>query len=317
MKYFISVLIALSLSACSMTQPKVPDIYVGTGSVNGTYYPSIETLCGLINEHATQNGMHCAPKATGGSVDNLNALANGDLKVALVQGDILYQAYSGQNAFAGAPNPQLRSIMALYSELLALVVRADSEIETLADISGKKINLGNSGSGTEATVREFLKEADIGLATLAQAAQLSTTDALAAMEKGDIDGMFFMVGHPNASLVKLAETTPVRFIMLEGAPVYSLQEKFPYYVQGFIRGGLYKGVDEDVPTLGVKATLVTVEDASADIVSGSLSTVLDNFDEFKKRHRKPEIIGKESFIQGLGAPLHPAAEVFYKQHGLK
>jgi uncharacterized protein len=308
MKHLISLCIVVSVYA----NPALAETFrIGSGAINGTYYPAIEMLCQLVNQHQPSAGT-CEVHATEGSVANLKALQQGEIEFGVIQGDVLYQAYQGEKTFASQAQPQLRAIMALYPELLALVVRTDSNIHTLADIHGKKINLGTPGSGTAITVNEFLFEAEIEKHSFSSF-DIPVEECPQALSQGTIDGYFYMVGHPNKNIRTSIEQAPARLIMLDS--VYSLLEKHPYYLSGEIGADIY-GLDEAVATFGVKATLVTREDTPSAQIEAMLSALLENFEEFQQHHGVFAALNKQDLVQGLSAPLHSAAKAYYVQKGI-
>lgn len=289
---------------------------IGSGGVSGTYFPTIEAICSLVNQYQ-KSKFECQVVPTEGSVANIHAVVEGRQQFAIVQDDVLHHAYHGKKMYEGKPQESLRAVLALYPELMALVVRADSGIETLRDLEGKRINLDSVGSGTDTTARELLRAAEFDLDKLALAGSLKAEQCPDALGKKEIDGYFYMVGHPAKNITRAAEATPIRLLMLDGAPVYSLLEKYPYYTTGTIAKNTYPGVEEDTPSIGVDATLITAADAPTALVETVLSTLLDHFDEFRQRHPEPALVSKESLVKGLSAPLHPAAAAYYKKIGLK
>ncbi len=289
---------------------------IGTGGVSGIYYPTVEAICGLVNKHGGNGNSVCKVESTAGSVYNLDKVLAGGLDFGIAQSDVIYQAYTGTEKFAGKPQKTLRAIMTIYPELLALIVDKKAGISVLEDIKGKRINIGNPGSGNEATTMIVLEEAGLRKADLALAGGLKAQECPAALKAGKIDGYFYMVGHPAANLREAANSLPVDLLQIDGRPVYNMLEKYPYYSKGVIPGGLYKGITDDVPTVGVKAVLTATDKTADDKVLLILKSVLEHFEEFKKIHPGPGTVTKEELLHNLSAPLHPAAEKYYRETGL-
>ncbi len=291
-------------------------ITIGTGGVTGTYYPTGGAICRLVNQYKKDTKMRCTVESTGGSVYNVNTIKNGELDFGIVQSDIVYQAYKGEGAFKGAPITKLKSVMAIYPELLTLVTKKDANINSLMDVKGKRINLGNPGSGNESTALTLFEESGIKKQDLAYAGELKASEMPDALRDNKIDGYFYMVGHPTANIKDASTSLDVKITPIEGANVDSLIKKYPYFAKANVPGGLYKGNDAPTPTFGVKAVLVTSDDVSANAVYTVVKAILENFDEFKQLHPAYADITKESLLDGLSAPLHEGAKKYFQETGL-
>ena len=151
-------------------------ITIGTGGVTGTYYPTGGAICRLVNQYKKETKIRCSVESTGGSVYNVNTIKNGELDFGIVQSDVVYQASKGQGAFEGAAIPKLKSVMAIYPELLTLVTRKDANINSIMDVKGKRINLGNPGSGNEATALTLFDASGIKKEDLAFAGALKASE---------------------------------------------------------------------------------------------------------------------------------------------
>ncbi len=291
-------------------------ITIGTGGVTGTYYPTGGAICRLVNQYKKDTKMRCTVESTGGSVYNVNTIKNGELDFGIVQSDIVYQAYKGEGAFKDAPITKLKSVMAIYPELLTLVTRKDANINSLMDVKGKRINLGNPGSGNESTALTLFDESGIKKQDLSYAGELKASEMPDALRDNKIDGYFYMVGHPTANIKDASTSLDVKITPIEGANVDSLIKKYPYFAKANVPGGLYKGNDAPTPTFGVKAVLVASDDASENAVYTVVKAILENFDEFKQLHPAYADITKESLLDGLSAPLHEGAKKYFKETGL-
>jgi TRAP transporter TAXI family solute receptor len=291
-------------------------ITIGTGGVTGTYYPTGGAICRLVNQYKKETKIRCSVESTGGSVYNVNTIKNGELDFGIVQSDIVYQASRGEGAFKDAAIPKLKSVMAIYPELLTLVTRKDANINKLIDVKGKRINLGNPGSGNEATALTLFDESGIKKNDLKFAGALKASEMPDALRDNKIDGYFYMVGHPTANIQDAANSVDVKIVPIEGANVDTLIKKYPYFAKANVPGGIYKGNDADIPTFGVKAVLVTSDDVSEDAVYTVVKAILENFDEFKKLHPAYSQITKKSLLDGLSAPLHEGAKKYFQEAGL-
>lgn len=289
-------------------------ITIGTGGVTGTYYPTGGAICRMVK--AAESPIRCSVESTGGSVYNVNTIKAGELDFGISQSDTAYQAFNGQGKFSDAPVEELRSVLAIYPELLALVVRKDANIATLADIKGKRINIDVPGSGTRMTAESVLAAENISLDDLALVNELKSSEGPTMLKDKKVDGYFGMFGHPTANIKDAANSVGIDLVPIDGAAIDGLIADNPYYAKGVISASDYEGVETDVPSLGVKAVLVTREDMSDDAVTAITQAILDNFDEFKDSHPAYKNITKESLLDGLAVPQHPAAAAVFAKEGI-
>ncbi len=291
-------------------------VTIGTGGVTGTYYPTGGAVCRLVNKYKKESKVRCGVESTGGSVYNINNIKSKELDLGMAQSDVVYQAHQGTGKFEGKPYKGLRSVMAIYPEIVTFVASQRSGIRKIEDVKGKKINLDNFGSGTRATSKILLKEYGIVEDDLKLAGSLRSSEAPDALRDQKIDGYFFIVGHPAANLKDAANSTPIRIVPIVGKTVDGLIKKYPYYAKGVIAGGLYKGISNDVESFGVKAVLVSSTNTSDHAVYTITKAILNDFDSFKKLHPAYSKITKKSLLEGLSAPLHDGAKKYYEEQGL-
>ncbi len=291
-------------------------ISVGTGGVTGTYYPTGGAICRFVNKMKKKTKIKCAVESTGGSVYNINTIRAGELDFGMAQSDIVYYALNGEKKFKGKPYKELRSVMAIYPELMALVVNKKAGIKSIKDIKGKRINVDVPGSGTRVTAQLLVEKEGLKLDDLGLKSELRITECPNLMKDNKIDGYFAVYGHPTAHIKDTANSIDADLVPITGKNVDELIAKFPYYAKGIISGTFYKGITHDTPSIGVKAVLVTSSKVSDKAVYTLVKAVMDNFDAFKKLHPAYKMITKESMLEGIVAPLHPAAKKYFKEKGL-
>jgi len=311
---FLKTLIILNILSISLYSSQF--ITIGTGGVTGTYYPTGSAVCKLFNQYKSRTKIRCSVESTGGSVYNVSAVQNKELDFAIAQSDVLYQAFNGTASFKNRPLKKLKSIMAIYPELLTLVTRRDAKINSLKDIINKRINLGNPGSGNESTALALFKENRIKKSDLKLAGVYEATEMPDALKDNKIDGYFYMVGHPTANVKDAANSVDVKIVPLTGIKINNLIKKYPYFAKASIPAGMYVGNSNDIPTFGVKAVLFSSSDVSEKEVYTIVKAVLENFEAFKKLHPAYSNITKKSLLDGLSAPLHEGAKKYYKEAGL-
>lgn len=291
-------------------------VTIGTGGVTGTYYPTGGAICRLVNKYKKETKIRCSVESTGGSVYNINTIKNGELDFGIAQSDVVYQASNGTGKFEGKTVKKLKSVMAIYPELLTLVTRKDANINGIADVKGKRINLGNPGSGNEATALTLFDASGIKKDDLSFAGALKASEMPDALRDNKIDGYFYMVGHPTANIKDASNSVDVKITPLEGSNIDALVKKYPYFAKADVPAGMYKGNPDATPTFGVKAVLVTSDDVSEKAVYTVIKAILENFDDFKKLHPAYNNITKKSLLDGLSAPLHEGAQKYFKEAGL-
>ncbi len=292
-------------------------ISIGTGGVTGVYYPTGGAVCRLVNKDRKEHGIRCSVESTGGSVYNLNTVRAGELEFGVAQSDWQYHALNGTSQFEEqGPHEGLRAVFSIHPEPFTVVARADSGIETFEDVAGKRVNVGNPGSGNRATAEVVLDAYGMSLDDLALAGELKASEMAQAVCDNKLDAMIYVVGHPSASINEVTTTCDVHLVDVSGEPIDQLVEENSYYRTATVPGGMYKGTDEDTQTFGVGATLVTSADVPEESVYVLTKAVFDNFDDFKQLHPAFANLKEEEMIKdSLSAPLHPGAEKYYKERG--
>ena len=311
-----SIITIIAMSAMTISVSATEFITIGTGGVTGTYYPTGGAICKMINKQRKETHIRCSVESTGGSVYNVNTINAGELDFGISQSDTAYQAYHGEGKFKGKAIKGLRSVLAIYPELLAFVVTKKSGIKSLQDIKGKKINIDIPGSGTRMTTDIVLDAFGIKKSDLALANELKSSEGPTMLKDNKIDGYFGVFGHPTANIKDASNSVDIDLVPIDGKPIDDLVAKYAYYAKGIISGTFYKGVKHDTPSIGVKAVLVTKDTINEKTVYLLAKTILDNFDEFKKLHPAYKTITKDSLLDGLAIPQHKGAIKAFKEAGL-
>ena len=294
-------------------------VSIGTGSVTGIYYPTGGAIGQMINREFKRYRIKATVESTSGSVYNINAVLKGDLDFGTVQSDRQYQAYYGLAEWQEkGPQKNLRSVFSVHPESITLVASDRSGINDVEDLRGKRVNLGNIGSGHLQNSRDVVAAA--GLAEEAFAAEhVRALEAPGLLQDGRIDAFFYTVGHPNSTIEEATfGRLRVRLIPIEGQVAQRLLEKYPYYAESVISHEHYPNAlnDRDVPSIGVKTTFVTSIQIPEDVVYAITREVFENFESFKKLHPAYKNLTKLNMLEGLSAPLHPGALKYYREAGL-
>jgi uncharacterized protein len=292
-------------------------ISIGTGGVTGVYYPTGGSICRLVNKTRKETGIRCSVESTGGSVYNINTVRSGELEFGVAQSDWQFHAYNGTSRFADqGPFEDLRAVFSVHPEPFTLVVREGSGISGFEDLVGRKVNVGNPGSGQRATTEVVMEAYGISMGDLALASELKGSEMAQALCDGKIEAMIYTIGHPAAAITEAATTCDVTIVDVKGPPIDALINDNPYYRTATIPGGMYKGTPNDVTTFGVGATFITSAKVSEKVVYTVVKAVFDNFEDFKALHPAFRNLKESEMISdGLSAPLHPGAIKYYKERG--
>jgi TRAP transporter TAXI family solute receptor len=291
-------------------------VTIGTGGQTGVYYVVGQSICRLVNRGSGAHNIKCTAPSTGGSIDNINAIINGDRQMGVAQSDWQFHAYNGTSQFEGNKYDKLRAVFSVHGEPFTVVARSDSGVASFDDLKGKRVNIGNPGSGQRATMDVVMTAKGWAMGDFALASELKAAEQAGALGDNKIDAMIYTVGHPAGAIQEATTTTDAKLISVDGPEIQKLIDENPYYAAATIPGGMYKGTDEDVSTFGVKATFVSSSDVPEETIYEVVKAVFENFDRFKKLHPAFENLTEEQMIKaGNSAPLHDGAMKYYKERG--
>ena len=291
-------------------------VTIGTGGVTGVYYPTGGAIQRLVNRGRAEHGVRVAVESTGGSVFNLNAIANGELDMGVAQSDWQYHSYNGSHDNFPEANPNLRAVFSVHGEPFTVVARADSDIHTFEDLAGHRVNIGNPGSGQRGTMEVVMEAYGWDMDTFSQVSELQSSEQSQALCDNNVDAIVFTVGHPSGSIHEATTTCPARIIPVEGEVISQLVAENSYYAYSTIPGGMYEGNPDEITTFGVKATFVASGDLPDDVVYAVVAAVFDNLDQFRQLHPAFGTLQPEEMIaDGLSAPLHDGAARYYQEQG--
>jgi TRAP transporter TAXI family solute receptor len=316
---FLSIAVAAGVfMTVTLAQAKTQFVTIGTGGITGVYYPTGGAIAKMVNKKKKEYGLRATVESTGGSVFNVNAVMNGDLEFGVVQSDRQYQAMEGLAEWKEkGPQKDLRAVFSIHPESVTLAAAVDAGAKDIRDLKGKRVNLGNPGSGQRQNAIDAFTAVGIDPEKDITAEGIKASEAPGILQDGRIDAFFYTVGHPSGAFKEATSgARKVRFVSITG--IDNLLKKYPYYAKSVIPIAMYPGAqnDADVPTFGVKATLVTSAKVADDVVYAITKEVFDNFEEFKKLHPAYSTLTKEAMLEGLSAPIHPGAMKYYKEAGL-
>lgn len=286
---------------------------IGTGGTAGTYYP----VGGLIANAISGAALDASAVATNGSVANVNGIVGGSMESGFSQADVATWAYTGTGIWQGRPKvEELRAIANLYPETVHVVVKKGSNIRSIADLKGKRVSIDEPGSGSIINAKAVLlaygiKDGDY------RAENLKPGPSAEKLKDGGLDAFFITGGYPTAAVTELAATTGIDLLPIEATQAQKIMTDFKFFAADEIPDGVYKDA-KGVRSLSVGAQWITSTKIGADLVyevtrglwSDRTRAALD------AGHAKGKAIRKETALVGLGLPLHPGAERFYREAGL-
>ncbi|ART99616.1 TAXI family TRAP transporter solute-binding subunit [Yoonia vestfoldensis] len=331
MKYIktavFSTMMAVGMASASFAQD-LEFFTIGTGGTAATYYPVGGVIANAISNPPGSRGcdeggscgvpgLIASAVSSRGSVDNVNAITSGLRNSGFAQSDVAYWAYTGTGTMEGqAPAENLRAIAALFPEHIHLVVLADSGIDSVNDLEGKRVSLDEPGSGTYVDANLILEA--YGLSNEMVTAEALKPDAAGdALRNGQIDAFFFVGGYPTGAIVELASAVDIKLVPIDGDGAAGLTEEYGFFSVSDIPDGAYDGVAATT-TVAVGAQWITSAEQDEELIYQITAALWND----KTRvlldvgHAKGASINKDTALDGIGIPLHPGAERFYREAGL-
>lgn len=285
---------------------------IATGGTGGTYYPYGGGLAELINKHL--DGYDAVAEVTGASVENMGLVWRGDSDLALALADTVYQAYNGTEDFEGRQLDNIRALASIYPNAVQLVTMADSDIESLGDLKGKKVSVGAPGSGTELNVRALLESNGITYDDI-DARRLNFNETADALRDGDIEAGFWSVGPPTSSILNLATTRDVRLIGLSEEEISNAMAEEPVFAAYELRAGLYNGMDEGVQTISIPNVLVASSEMDDEVAYQITKLLFERTDELIAIHPAANDTTVEFSVNSTPIPFHEGALRYYEEVG--
>lgn len=291
-------------------------ISIGTGGVTGVYYTAGSSICRMINKERKDHGIRCSAESTGGSVYNVNTISQNELDFGVVQSDIQAAAVEGNRMFEGTTHKDLRSVFSLHPEPIHVMTRTAAGIKSFPELKGKRVNIGNPGSGQRGMMELMMTQAGWTKASFSVAAELKSSEQAEGLCDDKFDATFWSAGLPNGSAQEATTTCDVTILPMDDEISKAVLAAYPAYATAIIPGGMYKGNDEDIISFGPKGTLVSSTNVPDEVVYELVKAVFENFDSFKKLHPAFGSLTPEEMVNtALVAPLHDGAVKYYKEKG--
>jgi hypothetical protein len=278
------------------------------GGTGGTYFPLSNEVKQVVEDNTD---FSLQVRSTGASVENVGSLADGSADFALIQNDVASFAKNGEGieAFEGNAVESLRGVGTLYPETITVVTPGDSDIGSLADLSGATINTGDLGSGTQVDALAILEA--VGVSDFTEQ-NTDFSQAAEQIQNGDIDAAFIVGGWPVGAIAELAETSSIGIVPIEGEERQQVKEAASFFADDEIPGGTYSGVDEAKPTVAVQAMIATTTEVPEATVETVTAAIFDNVSDLTI---KTEFITAGSAQEGMSIELHPGAAAYFESAG--
>ena len=285
---------------------------IATGGTGGVYYPIGGGFAEMINNHI--DGAQATAEVTGASVENMGLIMRGDADLALVLADTAYQAYTGTGDFDGRQIENTRALASVYPNAVQLVTLAESDIQSIADLAGKRVSVGAPGSGTELNARALLEANGVNYEGFTPQ-RLNFNETADAIRDGDIDAGFWSVGPPTSSILNLAATRDIRLIGLSDEEIANAQEVEAVFAPYELAAGMYDGMDEAVQTIGIPNVLVVNADMDEELAYQLTHLLFENIDELIAVHPAANDTTVEFTMGSTPVPLHPGALRYFEEVG--
>jgi TRAP transporter TAXI family solute receptor len=319
MKKAAVLLMCFVILLMGCARENVTFVTIGTGGVTGVYYPTGGAISRMINQKFDEYKIKATVESTSGSVFNINSVVSGDLEFGVAQSDRQYQAYHGLAEWSDAGGQRdLRSAFAIHPESITLISAQAGAIREVVDLRGKKVNLGNPGSGQLQNSRDVLAAVGITEDDIS-AEYVKAVEAPGLLQDERLDAFFYTVGHPNGNIKEATSgRIKVYIVPIKGPEIDRMLREFPYYARSIIPHEFYPYAlnREDVETIGVKATFVTSKNVEDDIVYAITREVFENLEEFRSLHPAYEVLTARNMLEGLSAPIHKGALRYYRESDL-
>lgn len=307
----ISLVLGLLVALSGCTSQKT-NLILATGGTSGIYYPFGGAIAQLFNTKV--ENMNVTSLATGASVENLRLIGKKEAQLAIVQNDMADYAYNGIEVFSDDRIGNVRAIATLYPEVIQIAASQESGINSLADVKGKKLSVGVTGSGAEANARQLFGVMGMTYNDF-KADFLSFSESADAYKNKRIDGFIFVSGIPNAAIQDITATSALKFVAIPDDVIKKMIQKYPFYTEYIIPAETYKGQTADMKTVAVNATLVVGAEVSEKVVYELTKALFENKEELAEAHAKGQLLNLETAVEGVSIPFHPGAERYYKEVG--
>lgn len=294
---------------------KLTHMLLGTGSVQGVYFPIGGVICRLVNRNKVSHRIRCSLESTGGSIYNLRQLRDNKFDLVFAQSDWQYHAYNGSSTFEeNGPDRALRAVFALESDPLALIVRQDSQIASFNDLEARTVSFGYTRSLQHRIINDLIEAKGWSSKSFKQTIPMSDKRQIASLCEGTLDSILMLTSSLEDNLKSVPQDCDLKLVPIEDPAIKTLIQDKPYYRNGYIEKGRYLNSERDVQSFGLGATFVAHESTSPKAIYKIVKEVVENFRDFKSLHPSLNTLDKKDLpYAGISIPLHPGAERYFKE----
>lgn len=297
------------------------ELTIGTGSEHGLYFPIAKLIA---TEIAAENSgrITLKPQPSGGSTENINNLLAGSIALAFAQSDKQYQAVQGRAEWNRQPQARLRFLFSLYPETVCLLAAEESGVRMIEDLRGKRVAIGNEGSGQRHNAIQILKATGLDWEKDLTTSPAPVDEAVKLLLDGEVDALFYTVGQPNEVITTATSGgRKLRFIPIHGIGIDLLVDALPFYNYYHIPvTRLYPGCANEIDllrTIGVITTVLATEDMPEETAYAVVKAVFDNIEDLRAAHPAlADLDRNEMMNNGQSAPYHPGALRYFREAGL-
>ena len=307
----LTMVFALCAPAVSAAGPA--KLNYATGGTSGTYYGFSGVIANVLNEKL-KDTLKLVVESTGASKANIQMIQSGDADIAIVQNDVMSYAYTGTDLFEGtAPITDFSAVISCYPEYVQIL--ASKDITSIEQLAGKRVSVGDAGSGTEFNARQILAAYNLSFDDIKVSNQ-SFADSADSLKNGTIDAAFVVAGYPTTAVTELATNYDFNLLAIDDDHAAKLQSDYGFYYYGVIPGGTYSPVADDVPAVAVMATIVASNKVSEDVIYAFVKGLFDYKADITAGHVKGNELDLNTAVSGVSIPWHAGAAKYYTEMGL-
>ena len=310
---FLALIISMMLILASCNDDANVHLNFATGGVAGTYYPLGGAMATVINNRTNIN---VTTMASGASVDNIQQIRAGDAHIAIVQNDVMSYAFTGTGIWAAAerePVTNMATLMSLYPETVHIVVPANSGIYSVTDLRGRRVSIGDIGSGVEANALQVLEAYGMSTSDIT-VINLGFAPSADQMRDGALDAFFLTSATPNTAVMELSTARDLRVLNLSDDAINHLLSNHAFYVRVRVTADDYTFITEPVNTVAVQATLIASTDVPEQVAYDIVKALIEGQAEIG--HARGAYINAQNAVQSISVDFHPGARRFFREIGV-
>ena len=321
----LSISLVFTLFACSKNQSTdnnantgsgnkaVVKITLASGGTSGTYYGFSGVVAQRLNE-TLKDKLKINVVSTGASKANVQMIDSNDAQIAIVQNDVMSYAYNATDMFTGEkPINTFSAIASCYPESVQII--SNKSITDISDLRGKKVSVGDAGSGVEFNAKQILEAYDIDIEKDIVKNNQSFADSCDSLKNGTLDAAFVTAGHPTVAVTELSSNYDFNVLSIDDEHADKLIEKYGFYTKLNITKDTYSVMKDDIQTVAVMATYIANNNLPEDTVYEFVKSLFKEAGNFN--HQKAELLDPKTGVSGISIPFHPGALKYYKEFGLK